>query len=184
MYTTCSCVFLRNKHCRCIQLTQADVHAVIIIIPAIVIYSHMSVYSYACRRQWLLSACACELWQQGNMYKKHASKSHHKLLVVILLLSTSLNQGVSSAIQNLSVYYLWKVAIVGIPFTLTKIFLFFRAKNSVKHYPVRWDGQEFQFGFGRFTSVDELREHFASRPVIGGESGTTHGSCCYGSHVQ
>ena len=42
----------------------------------------------------------------------------------------------------------------------------------MKHYPVRWDGREFQFGFGRFTSVDELREHFASRPVIGGESGT------------
>lgn len=53
-------------------------------------------------------------------------------------------------------------------------YFFFRAKNSVKHYPVRWDGREFQFGFGRFTSVDELREHFASRPVIGGESGTMH----------
>ena len=53
-------------------------------------------------------------------------------------------------------------------------FLFIRAKNSVKHYPVRWDGREFQFGFGRFTSVDELRDHFASRPVIGGESGKTH----------
>ena len=48
-----------------------------------------------------------------------------------------------------------------------------RAKNSVKHYPVRWDGNEFHFGFGRFTSVEELREHFASRPVIGGESGDT-----------
>ena len=34
------------------------------------------------------------------MYKKHASKSHYELLVVILLLSTNLNQG---AIQNLSV---------------------------------------------------------------------------------
>lgn len=46
-----------------------------------------------------------------------------------------------------------------------------RAKNSVKHYPVRWDGREFHFGFGRFSSVEELRLHFASRPVIGGESG-------------
>jgi len=41
----------------------------------------------------------------------------------------------------------------------------------VKHFPVKWDGKEFIFGFGHFTSVDELAEHFASRPVIGGDSG-------------
>lgn len=46
-----------------------------------------------------------------------------------------------------------------------------RAKNSVKHFPVRWNGQEFTFGFGRFPTVGELVEHFASKPVIGGESG-------------
>ena len=46
-----------------------------------------------------------------------------------------------------------------------------RAKNSVKHFPVKWDGQEFSFGFGRFSTVDQLVEHFASKPVIGGESG-------------
>ena len=49
--------------------------------------------------------------------------------------------------------------------------IIFRAKNSVKHFPVKWDGKEFTFGFGRFASVDELAEHFASRPVIGGDSG-------------
>lgn len=46
-----------------------------------------------------------------------------------------------------------------------------RAKNSVKHFPVRWNGTEFSFGFGRFSTVQELIEHFESKPVIGGESG-------------
>ena len=48
-----------------------------------------------------------------------------------------------------------------------------RAKNSVKHFPVRWEGKEFSFGFGKFQTVAELLEHFESKPVIGGESGTT-----------
>lgn len=46
-----------------------------------------------------------------------------------------------------------------------------RAKNSVKHFPVRWGGSEFTFGFGKFQTVCELLEHFESKPVIGGESG-------------
>lgn len=46
-----------------------------------------------------------------------------------------------------------------------------RAKNSVKHFPVRWEGKEFSFGFGKFQTVPELLEHFESKPVIGGESG-------------
>jgi len=46
-----------------------------------------------------------------------------------------------------------------------------RAKNSVKHFPVRWDGKEFSFGFGKFATVMDLLEHFESKPVIGGESG-------------
>ena len=46
-----------------------------------------------------------------------------------------------------------------------------RAKNSVKHFPVRWDGKEFSFGFGKFSTVMDLLEHFESKPVIGGESG-------------
>ena len=108
------------------------------------------------------------------MHKKCVSKSP---LVVIYYLTS-----ISSTIQNLLV--ILHVSLKsGYPSHLycTKILflLFFRAKNSVKHYPVRWDGQEFQFGFGRFTSVDELREHCASRPVIGGESGTTHTCSSY-----
>ena len=51
------------------------------------------------------------------------------------------------------------------------LFVYFRAKNSVKHFPVRWNGTEFSFGFGRFSTVQELIEHFESKPVIGGESG-------------
>ena len=50
-----------------------------------------------------------------------------------------------------------------------------RAKNSVKHFPVRWDGREFGFGFGKFATVSELLEHFESKPVIGGESGEEPG---------
>ncbi len=41
----------------------------------------------------------------------------------------------------------------------------------MKHFPVKWDGKLFTFGFGHFESVHELSEHFASRPVIGGDSG-------------
>ena len=41
----------------------------------------------------------------------------------------------------------------------------------MKHFPVRWDGHELSFGFGKFTTVQELLEHFDSKPVIGGESG-------------
>ena len=41
----------------------------------------------------------------------------------------------------------------------------------MKHFPVRWNGKEFSFGFGKFSTVSELLEHFESKPVIGGESG-------------
>ena len=41
----------------------------------------------------------------------------------------------------------------------------------MKHFPVRWEGNEFSFGFGKFQTVSELLEHFESKPVIGGESG-------------
>lgn len=59
--------------------------------------------------------------------------------------------------------------------SIPPLLLLYRAKNSVKHFPVRWNGQEFTFGFGRFPTVGELVEHFASRPVIGGESGEERG---------
>ena len=46
-----------------------------------------------------------------------------------------------------------------------------RSKDSVKHFPLRWDGKFFIFGFGKFASVQELTKHFESKPVIGGDSG-------------
>ena len=49
---------------------------------------------------------------------------------------------------------------------------------------MRWDGHEFHFGFGRFTSVEELKEHFASRPVIGGESGMTSLCCTSKAYIE
>ena len=60
----------------------------------------------------------------------------------------------------------YRFTLLSIPFSLLH-----RAKNSVEHFPVRYDGQEFSFGFGRFSSVSELLEHFEHKPVIGGESG-------------
>ena len=45
----------------------------------------------------------------------------------------------------------------------------------MKHFPVRWNGKEFSFGFGKFSSVSELLDHFDSKPVIGGESGEEEG---------
>ena len=46
-----------------------------------------------------------------------------------------------------------------------------RCFQSVKHYEVSWDGNEFKFGMGRFASIEELLEHFSNYPVIGGDSG-------------
>lgn len=46
-----------------------------------------------------------------------------------------------------------------------------RSKDAVKHFPVRWDGNHFLFGFAKFTNVEELISHFENKPVIGGDSG-------------
>ena len=59
-----------------------------------------------------------------------------------------------------------------------------RSKDAVKHFPVRWDGQYFVFGFGRFSNVHELISHFESKPVIGGDSGIyDHTYSCINSVV-
>ena len=52
-----------------------------------------------------------------------------------------------------------------------KLALSVRCFQSVKHYEISWNGNEFKFGMGSFASVDELVEHFANYPVIGGDSG-------------
>ena len=46
-----------------------------------------------------------------------------------------------------------------------------RTENSVEHFPVRCDGKESDFDFGKLSDVEDLRDHFESKPVIGGESG-------------
>lgn len=46
-----------------------------------------------------------------------------------------------------------------------------RCKNSVKHYRVTWDGQQFVFGLCKFANVAEFQEHFRNQPMISGESG-------------
>ncbi|XP_003382501.1 PREDICTED: dual adapter for phosphotyrosine and 3-phosphotyrosine and 3-phosphoinositide-like [Amphimedon queenslandica] len=46
-----------------------------------------------------------------------------------------------------------------------------RSKDSVKHFTVRYDGESFTFGFGKFSNVQDLISHFESKPVIGGDSG-------------
>ena len=52
-----------------------------------------------------------------------------------------------------------------------KLALSVRCFQSVKHYEISWNGNEFKFGMGSFNSVDELVEHFTNFPVIGGDSG-------------
>ena len=45
--------------------------------------------------------------------------------------------------------------------------------HTHKHFPVRWNGKEFSFGVGKFSTVKDLIDHFESKPVVGGESGTS-----------
>ena len=49
-----------------------------------------------------------------------------------------------------------------------------RCQNSVKHYRVEWNGKQFCFGLGKFTTLDALIEHFDNQPMISGESGISH----------
>ena len=57
------------------------------------------------------------------------------------------------------------------PHTYTLTHSSYRAKNSVKQFSVRWNGKESSFGVGKFSTIEDLLDHFESKPVIGGESG-------------
>jgi len=46
-----------------------------------------------------------------------------------------------------------------------------RCEQSVKHFQIGWNGKNYQFGMGKFSSLDEFIKHFENRPLIGGESG-------------
>lgn len=50
-------------------------------------------------------------------------------------------------------------------------YLVCRCQNSVKHYKVTWNGRQFLFGLGKFSSLEDFKEHFSHRPIISGESG-------------
>ena len=47
-----------------------------------------------------------------------------------------------------------------------------RCRDSVKHFPLKWDGEQLHFGLSTFPSVNDLLLHFNARPLIGSESGT------------
>ena len=46
-----------------------------------------------------------------------------------------------------------------------------RCSNSVKHFQISWDGNEYTFGMGKFQSLNDFINHFHNKPLIGGESG-------------
>ena len=46
-----------------------------------------------------------------------------------------------------------------------------RCAESVKHYKVVWDGKQFIFGLGKFSTLEDFKEHFEHQPVVSGESG-------------
>ena len=47
----------------------------------------------------------------------------------------------------------------------------FRCANSVKHFQIGWDGDQYTFGMGKFNNINDFVEHFENKPLIGGESG-------------
>lgn len=46
-----------------------------------------------------------------------------------------------------------------------------RAKESVKHYPVAYDGEIFKFGMLTFSHFSQFVQHFEDQPLLAGESG-------------
>ena len=43
-----------------------------------------------------------------------------------------------------------------------------RCKDSVKHFPVEFDGGNILFGKGVFSTWGEFLQHFNEKPLIGG----------------
>ena len=46
-----------------------------------------------------------------------------------------------------------------------------RCSNSVKHFQIGWDGQNYEFGMGKFPNIEDFVSHFENKPLIGGDSG-------------
>ncbi|XP_064190868.1 dual adapter for phosphotyrosine and 3-phosphotyrosine and 3-phosphoinositide [Anguilla rostrata] len=47
-----------------------------------------------------------------------------------------------------------------------------RAKDSVKHFHVKREGEGYSFGFNVYPSLQNFVEHFANQPLLGSDSGT------------
>lgn len=47
----------------------------------------------------------------------------------------------------------------------------YRGQDSVKHYNITVNGTEYQFGMATLKNMREFMEHFASQPLLAGESG-------------
>ena len=46
-----------------------------------------------------------------------------------------------------------------------------RSLDSVKHFPLLYNGHVYSFGVGEFSSIQELVEHFDNYPLIAGQAG-------------
>lgn len=52
-----------------------------------------------------------------------------------------------------------------------------RCRDSVRHFNVAVDGDQYTFGLATFHSLQEFLDHFEKQPVVAGESGENHGFC-------
>ncbi|XP_066919111.1 dual adapter for phosphotyrosine and 3-phosphotyrosine and 3-phosphoinositide-like [Clytia hemisphaerica] len=46
-----------------------------------------------------------------------------------------------------------------------------KCANSVKHFQIGWNGNEYVFGMGKFSNIEDFVSHFENKPLIGGETG-------------
>ena len=46
-----------------------------------------------------------------------------------------------------------------------------KCANSVKHFQIGWNGENYIFGMGKFSNIEDFVSHFENKPLIGGETG-------------
>lgn len=51
--------------------------------------------------------------------------------------------------------------------------MFYRCKDSVKHFNITWTGEEYRFGMATFGSIKSFVNHFDNQPLLAGESGNS-----------
>ena len=64
-----------------------------------------------------------------------------------------------------------KVRLADLAEFILLLFVLSRFKDSVKHFPVKWNGRQYTFGLATFDSFTDFKQHFDSRPMLktGGE---------------